>query len=96
MFRLLNKIEKIANSIEELLKNEPCVLNIYVNDLKDESILEVFIDTEEFFNKFKYFLVKKRDCSDFPYRAYLKGDNFIIYTILDQKEFENYVKKVVV
>ena len=97
----MNAIEKVENLTKasfELLLSLPRLLRVEFNAFEEEPILEIHTATEPFFHLFRNAQIKIRenDDPDYPYRAYIDGDGYLIFTLLTQEDYEKHVLKEVI
>lgn len=95
---VIEKVENLTKASFELLLSLPRLLRVEFNAFEEKPILEIHTATEPFFHLFSNARIKIRenDDPDYPYRAYIEGDGYLIFTLLTQEDYEKHVLKEVV
>lgn len=95
---VIEKVENVTKASFDLLLSLPRLLRIEFNAFEEKPILEIHTATEPFFYLFSNARIKIRenDDPDYPYRAYIEGDGYLIFTLLTQEDYEKHVLKEVV
>lgn len=89
---MINRVVDLVNELHEIATNQKFVIAIE----SYRGAKEVHVPfTDDFFKFFKQYDIQPRENDKYPFEAFVEIDGVKFFSLLTQKEYEEYVEKTV-